>query len=420
MRYVHEVNVVNGDIHCIVTDSPNGDRYSIPFDSLPMAECRRASRNLEIATTGTTAKAEIKDLIWKHFAGTLSAGDYIPKDKQYKPRRRISTTTTPAPSTPSVSAGIDLGIIDQAITTKVAEAVANIQHPLDVGAVTAIVNQAIEDAKLPVEYKFTVGSKPTVSVKGAHTIVPTIVRWLTAGLNVWMHGAAGNGKSTIASHVAEALSAELFEISLSTETSEVKLRGYHDAHGREVLSAIGRAVKAMLEGKTVVLFLDEISSARPDLTVWLNMVLANRKVELPSGTYELNDQFYILAAANDVGLGASVKYPKGKLQDASFRDRFNFVEVPIDMNIVNAVVASKCEDVPLREEWMKVWHMARTNVQTYGLNFEITPRSAIQGATLLGLGESMEVAIMAALLRGVSDQHQADKVLEGTSQKVSV
>jgi len=413
MRYVHEVKVVVGDILCLVTDSPNGDQYWVQFEKLQQAECRRASRNLEIATNARTTKAEIADLIHRHFAGELSAVDYI-NTSNTKPVRRRSTTTT------ATSGGVDLGVITEAIKSEVQSQVGNVQHPLDVDAVKAIVSKAIEDAKLPTEYKFTIGSKPTVSVKGAHSIVPTIVRWMTAGLNVWMHGAAGNGKSTIAGDVAVALDAELFEISLSPETSEVKLRGYNDAQGREVKSAIGRAVKAMLEGKAVVVFLDEISNARPDLATWLNMMLANRKVELPSGTYELTDEFYVLAAANDVGLGASVKYPKGKLQDASFRDRFNFVEVPIDMNIVNAVVASRCENESLRDEWMAVWHKARLNVQTYGLNFEITPRSAIQGATLLGIGESMEVAIISALLRGVSDQHQADKVLEGTSQKVSV
>lgn len=415
MRYVHEVRVVSGDILCLVTDSPNGEQYWVLFDKLQQAECRRASRNLEIATNARTTKAEIADLIHRHFAGQLSAVDYINTSKTSKSVRRRSTTTTSASSS-----GVDLGVITEAIKSEVQSQIGNVQHPLDVDAVKAIVNQAIEDAKLPIDVNYTVGSKPTVTVKGAHSIVPTIVRWMLAGLNVWLHGAAGNGKSTIAEHVAEALSAELFEVSLSPETSEVKLRGYNDAQGREVKSAIGRAVEAMQQGKTVVLFLDEISNARPDLATWLNMMLANRKVELPSGTHELNDEFYVLAAANDVGLGASVKYPKGKLQDASFRDRFNFVEVPIDMNIVNAVVASRCDNESLRDQWMAVWHKARLNVQTYGLNFEITPRSAIQGATLLGIGESMEVAIMSALLRGVSDQHQADKVLEGTAVKVSV
>ena len=418
MRYVHNVAIVDDNIQCFVSDSPITDSYWVDFNTLPMAECRRASRNLEIATTATTTRDQIADLIRRHFAGELTANDYIVKPNRAQ-RRRVSTSTTPAPK-PSVSSSpMDLGVISDVIKATVAEAMSSFQHPEDVDAVTAIVNQRIEDARLPVSYQFNVGSKPTVTVNGAHHMVPSIVRWMTAGLNVWLHGEAGNGKSTIAGHVAEALGAELFEISLSPETSEVKLRGYNDAQGREVLSAIGRAVKAMLEGKTVVLFLDEISNARPDLATWLNMMLANRKVELPSGTYELTDEFYVLAAANDIGLGASVKYPKGKLQDASFRDRFNFVEIGIDMNIVNSVVASKCQDEALLQQWMGVWHTARLNVKTYGLNFEITPRSAIQGATLLGLGESIEVATMAALLRGVHDQHQIDKVLEGTNVKVS-
>jgi len=418
MRYVHNVAIVDDNIQCFVSDSPITDSYWVDFHTLPMAECRRASRNLEIATTATTTRDQIADLIRRHFAGELTANDYIVKPNRAQ-RRRVSTSTTPAPK-PSVSSSpMDLGVISDVIKATVAEAMSSFQHPLDVDAVNALIHSAIEDARLPVSYQFNVGSKPTVTVNGAHHMVPSIVRWMTAGLNVWLHGEAGNGKSTIAGHVAEALGAELFEISLSPETSEVKLRGYNDAQGREVLSAIGRAVKAMLEGKTVVLFLDEISNARPDLATWLNMMLANRKVELPSGTYELTDEFYVLAAANDIGLGASVKYPKGKLQDASFRDRFNFVEIGIDMNIVNSVVASKCQDEALLQQWMGVWHTARLNVKTYGLNFEITPRSAIQGATLLGLGESIEVATMAALLRGVHDQHQIDKVLEGTNVKVS-
>ena len=48
--------------------------------------------------------------------------------------------------------------------------------------------------------------KPTVDIKGAHKALPRVISRLKLGINIYLYGPAGAGKTTLAVQCAEALS----------------------------------------------------------------------------------------------------------------------------------------------------------------------------------------------------------------------
>lgn len=276
------------------------------------------------------------------------------------------------------------------------------------GAVTVVTTPTPEPTPEPVV------QKPTYSVtvqvpEGSHRDFATVVRRLVhAKVTPWLHGEAGTGKTTLAMQIAEYLGIPFYGISVTAQMTAAQFFGYTDARGEVVRTSFRDAWE-----NGGVFLLDEASSATPNLAAGINMALANGVCAFPDGMIQRNADCWILAAANDIGQGPTPKYPKGLKQDASFLDRFTFTELTLDESIVERGVRELVADSAVATTWLNVWRIARRNVQTYGLALVITPRSALDGAALLSVGETIVQAAMDCILKGAS-RDIAVKVLEGT------
>ena len=222
----------------------------------------------------------------------------------------------------------------------------------------------------------------------------------------WLHGEAGTGKTTLAIQIAEALGLPFYGKSLTAQTTESSFFGYQTADG----SLVRKAFREAWEFGGIFL-LDEVTSAHSNLISGVNMAMENKVCEFPDGMIPMHPDFRVIAAANDIGMGPSSKYPKGIKQDASFRDRFVFVEITLDESVVEAGVRSRLQGADA-DRWLAIWSVARSNAKQDG-TLEITPRSAFQGAELIDLGFTFREAADAAILRG-ADGTLAVKVLADT------
>jgi hypothetical protein len=399
-RWIHSVYAVGVEVFVTVSPSPSAqERNDVPLSSLTRQELRRAAANLRLAMDRDATVERLTDEIVRTVAGGNGVG------RQPSAAAVAARVTAAAPSVPS---SLDLGIISEVIRNEVATAVAATPSSVDEDRVSDMIAEAINKVSVPVTVQYTRPSGTTVTIQGAHRSFATVLNRVQAGLTPWLHGEAGTGKTTLAIQMAEALGVPFYGISVTAQMTAAQFFGYTDARGETVRTPF----RECFENGGVFLF-DEASSAQPNLSAGVNMALANGVVQFPDGMVERHSDCYFMAAANDVGLGPTPKYPKGLKQDASFLDRFTFCELVLDEAVVAAGVASRCDDSATADRWLDVWRRCRTNVQTYGLNVTITPRSAFDGAVLLSIGESLTDAARDCILKGLAAD-QAAKVLEGT------
>lgn len=285
-----------------------------------------------------------------------------------------------------------------------------IVHKLSGSIVEPVAEPAPEPAPEPAVEPAVV--EPTTTVQGAHKDFAAVLRRVVAGLTVWLHGEAGTGKTTLAMQIAEALGLPFYGVSVTAQMTAAQFFGYTNAMG-DVVRTDWR--EAWENGGLYLI--DEASSAQANLAAGINMAVANGVCAFPDGMIERHPDCYIIAAANDVGMGPTPKYPKGLKQDASFRDRFVFHELTLDLDVVRAGIAAKLSDAATAATWYRVWNAARTNVSTYGLDLIVTPRSAFDGATLIAIGDGIAAACRDAILKG-APADMAAKVLENTGVSV--
>ena len=163
----------------------------------------------------------------------------------------------------------------------------------------------------------TLADGSSVAVTGrVHPAFAEVFEDLRDFKRVYLHGPAGTGKSFMARQLAEALGVECY-ISGKADL-KYDLIGTHDASGKHIPTAFTLA--AMHGG---VWLWDEVDRSADDACTAINDGLANGKIFIPGvGMVELHKNFYVIAAGNTCGFGASQKYSSAQKQDFSVLTRF--------------------------------------------------------------------------------------------------
>lgn len=261
-------------------------------------------------------------------------------------------------------------------------------------AAQAALDRAITKA-LPTKVVVQVGTEKAKDVGKQHKNFPDLVKALGAGLNVWMVGPAGSGKSTAAQKAAEALNLRFFHS--GKVLSEYQLVGYKDANGVYQSTPFYEAYK---DGG---LFLqDEVDGSAPDALIALNMAIENGEMAFPCGIVKRHANFLIVAAANTWGHGSTADYVGRNRQDGAFIDRFVQLEWPYDEPFEVELSGNA--------EWARHVQKLRARAKTKGVKVIISPRATIFGAKLLAAGFSWEDAESMAVKKGMTpDQWAAVK-----------
>jgi cobaltochelatase CobS len=415
-RWIHNVELKNGYLLVQVSDLATDPVYrwqTCGLHELTAKELQRCYRNLGLSTERHWTRDDLLEGLLVHF-GMAKPPVAVPAapvvaDPEPTPTPSVSVSAANVP-TPS---GFDLGslgsILEQVARAAAESALADFQPSaaVDEQIVRDIVAEGIAAATIPQTVTVISPKVPQgVTIQGCHRDFTKVVKIVQMGLQPWLHGEAGTGKTTLSMQIAESLGLPFYGKSLTAQTTESSFYGYQTADG----SLIRKAFREAWENGGVFL-LDEVSSAHSNLISGINMALANGVCEFPDGMIPKHEDFRVIAAANDIGMGPTAKYPKGIRQDASFRDRFVFVEITLDESVVEAGVRSRIQGADA-DRWLSVWSVARSNARQDG-SLDVTPRSAFQGADLISLGFSLRDAAEAAILRG-ADGSVATKILADT------
>jgi hypothetical protein len=136
-----------------------------------------------------------------------------------------------------------------------------------------------------------------------HSSFERLTRLASTGMNLWLHGPAGTGKTHIACQIAEAIGKECVVQSICAQTPITFFAGFIDANGRYIETEL---YKKYTNGGVYIL--DEIDSGNPNTLSLLNATIENQAVAFPNGIAKRHPDFQVIACANTFGNGATEQY----------------------------------------------------------------------------------------------------------------
>lgn len=157
-----------------------------------------------------------------------------------------------------------------------------------------------------------------------------ILKLVSAGIATMLVGEKGSGKTTIAMSVAKDLDLDFYSLSMTRQTTLSHLLGFVSVNGQYIESQL---YKAATQGG---LFLtDEIDAGDPNVLLALNTI-ENGYIAFPTGVVEVHKDFRIIATANPQD--EHHHYVGRSKLDAATLDRFDVVEIPLDMKLEESLV----------------------------------------------------------------------------------
>ena len=170
-----------------------------------------------------------------------------------------------------------------------------------------------------------------------HQTRDEVLELVQLGLNVYLKGAAGSGKTHVAQQIADIMGLSLIPMQFDGFTAPILIKGYMDAQGKFSTTPVYEWLKS--DGG--ILFVDEFDRGREDTLVCFNSLLANKYQMFANGeVLHMTDKHIIIAAGNTAMKGSDGVYTSARKQDASVLDRFVVIEWDYDVKLERALAAS--------------------------------------------------------------------------------
>lgn len=244
--------------------------------------------------------------------------------------------------------------------------------------------------KLPqkeIVVKLPDGSKKSAG-STQHEKFETILKYLTADVPVFMSGAAGTGKSSIAKNAAKALGLDFY---FSGAVNDIyKFTGFIDANGHYSKTQF---YDFCVNGG--VFFLDEMDASIPEVLVALNAAIANRYFDFPCGKVELNENCRFICAGNTYGTGADAEYTGRYQLDAATLDLFAVVDIDYSKDIFNAVTNGN-------KDLIAFIYDLRKACKAVGVNMILSYRCAQNVTAMESVGLDTASCIKQCIAKGLS------------------
>lgn len=296
----------------------------------------------------------------------------------------------------------------------VADAVAQLPEPeqgMDEEAISQLVKELVADAPVTrIEIKVREQVRPLADVH--HERLPRLIRYLGAGVHVYLVGPAGTGKSTMAEQAAEALGLDFRAMSLNPTMNAVRFEGYQDANGRYVPTLFREGYE-----NGGLFLLDEIDNGHPSVISAINQAISTGTCAFADKMVPMHPDFKLVATANTYGQGGDREYVGRNQLDAATPDRFTFLDVPVDerMERLAAMAWSSEESAEECERWVTFVQKVRAQTVMAKVKFIASPRASIDGCKLLTAGCPWDEVEQDRLWKGISPE-QKSKI---TSQYVN-
>lgn len=267
------------------------------------------------------------------------------------------------------------------------------QHTsVDVEAVRAIVAEEVGKLQPRKQEVEVVVKSPNgdFHVDGVtHEKFADICNLVSAGVDVFLHGDAGTGKSQLAEQVGRALGLTVYQIGAVKDVYQ--LRGYGDANGQYVPSSF---YKAFTEGG--LLIIDEADAMDAEASLELNGALAQRRFDFPIiGNVEAHADFHVIMTGNTVGMGATEEYAGRTQLDAALLNRVFMVEIDYSEKIEKAIAGEENTDM------VEFIHDLRAAAKAAGILIVVSYRNLSQLRKLYGLVD-IQTLIHGCITKGIT------------------
>lgn len=254
--------------------------------------------------------------------------------------------------------------------------------PIDEGQIIALIKQ-----HAPVNTIEIKTNNNTVKIEGQqHQHFTTVVKMLAAGVNVYLYGPAGTGKTQLAENAAHALGKNFAFISVCAQSTKSDLLGFINAGGGYVTTQF----REMYE-KGGAFLIDEIDNGNPNILAVLNSALANGYCSFPDKMVKKHADFICIAAANTFGTGANREYVGRNQLDAATLNRFVQFEINYDENLETVIYG------PIAAKVQKIRH------QLTGERVIISMRNIGNTAKLIAAGFTENEALQLAVYNTIPE-----------------
>lgn len=287
-----------------------------------------------------------------------------------------------------------------------------------------LIEDRVQDAierMMPTTHEYTCAdntSLPTLKER-QHYLFPLVqILVKTKGINTYLWGEKGCGKSSIAINAAKSLGIDPVIIACDRDVTRGYFLGYMSAEGKYIPGMVYNAFK---NGGVVIL--EEFDSLSPGVRLCLNNLIANSHFTFPNvETCEKHPNFRVIATGNTLSIGATQQYVARQAQDSASIDRFVYLEIPLDESLEAEIFGSKCADllimpsldldsggIPNNDEWLKLIRDYRTALKQSSIPETLSSRAVIMGNLLAqaGIGKNHLVKM---LVTKCLTQDQVNKV----------
>ena len=226
-----------------------------------------------------------------------------------------------------------------------------------------------------------------------------------------LKGPTGTGKSRFIEFMAHKLNSKLITISCHEETSSTDLIGRFIIKGAETVWLDGPLTTAVKEGS--ILYLDEISEARPDVIVAIHSLTDHRRelfIDKLGETIKAHKDFMLVASFNP-------GYQRGfKELKPSTRQRFVAISFDYpDEKVETEILVNETQiDLNVAKKLVTIATKIR-NLTELGLTETVSTRLLVDAALLIHIGLPKRLAVHVAVIEPLTDDLEVVQALKDLS-----
>ena len=239
-----------------------------------------------------------------------------------------------------------------------------------------------------------------------HEMFPKVLAAVQRGVNVYLPGPPGTGKSHMVQQIAEALDIPFGVTSFSPMSTESKLLGFRSAQG-ETVRTVWRDRYEFGGG----MLMDELDNANGAVIAVLNGGLANGFMEFPDGVVTRHPDFVCIATANTLGTGPTAEFAGRQKLDPATLNRFVKIFIDTDESMEDSIVTDMLGEATA-QAWLKKVRHVRRAVADLRIKHFVTMRDSINGARLIapGAGKFSQVEALHHTVLAVLPDDTVDKI----------
>lgn len=234
-------------------------------------------------------------------------------------------------------------------------------------------------------------------------IFDDVCTMIKGGVQVCLVGPSGCGKSLLITEIAKVLNRGLYVESFAGGKRYSQVFGStHLVDGKS--EWVAAKFIQELQKENMIIFMDEVMSADPDVLIGANPILdrKTRGFHSPVGVISVNPSCTICAASNVTGREYSMNYKGTQQQDASVLNRFVHVHMNYDSRVENTIVKKSPLEAADKKYLLDQLKALRQKVNANNIAYDPSTRKLVQAIELNVLGLTMPKAFEYSFLTPLS------------------